>query len=75
LQALGITAAVATMKAALAFGPTRNLLQKMMPPGRGPTDQTMDAGAFECRIVGRTAEGSQEEVFLHVAAIQVIGSR
>jgi short subunit dehydrogenase-like uncharacterized protein len=67
LQALGITAAVATMNAALAFGPTRNLLQKMMPPGSGPTDQAMDAGAFECRIVGRTAEGSQEEVSLRVA--------
>jgi len=67
LQALGITAAVAAMNAALSFGPTRNMLQRMLPPGSGPTDQAMDAGSYECRIVGRTAGGSHEEVSLRVA--------
>jgi short subunit dehydrogenase-like uncharacterized protein len=67
LQALGIAAAVAGLHAALSFVPARNLLQRMVPPGSGPNDRDMDAGSYECRIVGRTAQGMQAEVSLRAA--------
>jgi short subunit dehydrogenase-like uncharacterized protein len=49
---------VATV-AGLSFGPTRRLLDRVLPePGEGPSEQTRERGYFDIDIRARTGEGS-----------------
>ena len=61
-QALGVDAAMAAFRALLGFGPTRRWLERKMPPGTGPSEAVMDAGFYECRIVGRSDDARSGEV-------------
>lgn len=41
-----------------AFGPTRRLLQRLVPaPGRGPSELMMERGWFKTELVGRSTRG------------------
>ncbi|MCU0951005.1 MAG: saccharopine dehydrogenase NADP-binding domain-containing protein [Burkholderiaceae bacterium] len=41
-----------------SFGPTRRVLQRLVPaPGRGPTEPMMERGWFKTELVGRSARG------------------
>lgn len=45
-----------------AFGPTRSLLQKVLPePGEGPSPEAQEAGFFDLRLYGRTDAGDTIE--------------
>ena len=60
VAAWGMTAGLAAFAGAASFGPTRKLLGKVIPkPGDGPSEAKQQAGWFDLRFVGRTAN-SQE---------------
>ena len=60
VAAWGMTAGLATFAAAASFGPTRTLLGKVIPkPGEGPSEAKQQAGYFDLRFVGRTADGQE----------------
>ena len=43
---------------ALAFGPTRDLARRALPkPGEGPSPEAQEAGYFDVRLYGETADG------------------
>jgi short subunit dehydrogenase-like uncharacterized protein len=43
-----------------AFGPTRKLLGRLLPsPGVAPTPEAQEAGFFDLRLYGRTADGDE----------------
>ncbi len=43
---------------AVSFGPTRSLIQRLLPkPGEGPDEETRRTGKFAVRLVSRTADG------------------
>jgi short subunit dehydrogenase-like uncharacterized protein len=59
LQALGLNA---VMQLLMKNGPTRRFLQRRLPPGSGPSEKAMDAGWFELKVSGHTADGKQANV-------------
>jgi short subunit dehydrogenase-like uncharacterized protein len=60
VAAWGMTAGLAAFTGAASFGPTRKLLGKVIPkPGDGPSEAKQQAGYFDLRFVGRTADGRE----------------
>ncbi len=60
LAAWGMTAGLAAFAGAASFGPTRKLLGKLIPePGAGPSEAKQQAGYFDLRFIGRTADGQE----------------
>jgi short subunit dehydrogenase-like uncharacterized protein len=60
VAAWAMTAGLAAFAGAASFGPTRSLLGKVIPkPGAGPSEATQQAGWFDLRFVGRTADGRE----------------
>jgi short subunit dehydrogenase-like uncharacterized protein len=60
VAAWGMTAGLAAFTGAASFGPTRKLLGKVIPkPGSGPSEAKQQAGWFDLRFVGRTADGRE----------------
>jgi short subunit dehydrogenase-like uncharacterized protein len=60
VAAWGMTAGLAAFTGAASFGPTRKLLGKVIPkPGAGPSEAKQQAGWFDLRFVGRTADGQE----------------
>ncbi|HSL74731.1 MAG TPA: saccharopine dehydrogenase NADP-binding domain-containing protein [Ilumatobacteraceae bacterium] len=60
VAAWGMTAGLAAFAGAASFGPTRTLLGKVIPkPGSGPSEAAQQAGFFDLRFVGRTADGRE----------------
>jgi short subunit dehydrogenase-like uncharacterized protein len=58
LAAYGITAALAGFFAGSAVKPTRWVIEKLVPqPGQGPSPDAQQAGFFDIRFVGKTADG------------------
>ena len=64
INAIGFKTITGILGAALGNRPTRSLLQKMIPPGHGPSEQTMDSGWFELRVRGKTDTGAAGMVTL-----------
>ena len=59
LRAAAVSAGVAAGIAAMAFGPTRALLDKVLPaPGDGPDEETRRNGSFETETRTRTSTGA-----------------
>lgn len=59
LRAAAVSAGVAAGIAAMAFGPTRSLLDKVLPaPGDGPDEETRRNGSFETETRTRTSTGA-----------------
>ncbi len=58
VTAAAITAGLAALVAAMGFGPTAGLLDRVLPaPGTGPDEQTRAAGFFRTVTTGSTASG------------------
>ena len=59
LRAVGVSAGLAIAIAGLAFGPTRAVLDRVLPaPGEGPDEQTRRNGGFDIEIRTRTTSGA-----------------
>jgi short subunit dehydrogenase-like uncharacterized protein len=57
-RAGAIVAALGGLVAGMSFGPTRKLLDKVLPsPGEGPSEKTQQRGFYEIAIHGRTTSG------------------
>jgi short subunit dehydrogenase-like uncharacterized protein len=58
--AAGMTAGLAAGMAGLAFGPTRAVLDHVLPsPGQGPSEATRRNGHFRMEVVARTTTGAR----------------
>ena len=58
VKAGAIVAALGGLVAGMGFGPTRTLLDKVLPaPGEGPSEKAQRRGFYEIAIHGRTASG------------------
>ncbi|HEX7353295.1 MAG TPA: saccharopine dehydrogenase NADP-binding domain-containing protein [Mycobacteriales bacterium] len=58
LAAVGVTAGLAAMAGAMAFGPARPLVGRLLPkPGEGPSAETRDKGWFRHDILATTTSG------------------
>ncbi|HEU4491633.1 MAG TPA: saccharopine dehydrogenase NADP-binding domain-containing protein [Jiangellales bacterium] len=58
--AAGMTGALAAGAAALAFGPTRAVLDRLLPePGEGPDEETRRRGRFRMEVHARTTTGAR----------------
>jgi len=59
VKAAAMTAGVAGLGAGLSFGPTRALLDRVLPdPGEGPSQQARERGSFGIEIHARTSSGA-----------------
>ena len=67
VKAGAMSAGLAGLVAGLAFGPTRGLLDRVLPsPGEGPGEEARRRGHFRIEIHGRSADGARHTA--HVAA-------
>lgn len=58
--AAGVTAGVAVGMAGMAFGPTRKVLDRVLPsPGDGPSEKARRNGHFRVEVVSRTSTGAR----------------
>lgn len=59
-KAMAITSGLLGFAGTAMFGPTRKLLERLVPsPGEGPDADAQVAGWFHIRFVGRTASGNE----------------
>ena len=59
LAAGAVAGGLAATVAAMSFGPTRTLLDRVLPkPGQGPSQKTMDGGRFASDFTARTEAGT-----------------
>ena len=58
--ATGVTAGLGAAMAGMAFGPTRKVLDKVLPkPGDGPSEEARRKGHFRIEVVSRTSSGAR----------------
>jgi len=58
VKAAAMTAAIGGLAAGLTFGPSRALLDRLLPaPGEGPSEQARQAGRFRVDVHTRTSKG------------------
>lgn len=59
-KASAVAGGMAGFAGMAAFGPTRKLLGRFLPePGEGPSEDVQEAGFFDLRLYGRTADGDE----------------
>ncbi|MEA2470224.1 MAG: hypothetical protein QOE38_1223 [Thermoleophilaceae bacterium] len=59
-MAAGMTAGLGGLMAGLGFGPSRSVLEKVLPSaGEGPSEKTRESGYFKIEIRARTSSGAQ----------------
>ena len=67
VKAAGVAAGVGALAGGMMFGPTRALLDRVLPaPGDGPSEQAREKGSFDIEIHTRTSSGAR--YVAHVAA-------
>ncbi len=60
VKAAAMTAAIGGLAAGLTFGPSRALLDRVLPaPGEGPSEQARQAGRFRIDIHARASNGTR----------------
>jgi short subunit dehydrogenase-like uncharacterized protein len=58
LRGYGITGAMGAFFTASAIGPTRWLVEKLVPsPGEGPSPEDQEKGFYDLRFIGKTEDG------------------
>ena len=58
--AVGMAGGVAGLAAGLAFGPSRTVLDRLLPaPGQGPSQQTREQGHFRIEVTATTTTGAR----------------
>jgi short subunit dehydrogenase-like uncharacterized protein len=69
VKAAAVTGGLAALAGGLSFGPTRQLLERVLPaPGEGPSERTREQGHFRIEVHGRTTSGAD-----HVARVAARG--
>jgi short subunit dehydrogenase-like uncharacterized protein len=59
-KAAGISAGIAALVGGLSFGPTRSLLDRVLPdPGEGPSEASRERGYFNVDVHARTTSGAR----------------
>ena len=59
-KASAVAGGMAGFAGMAAFAPTRKLLGRFLPePGEGPSEDAQEAGFFDLRLYGRTADGDE----------------
>jgi short subunit dehydrogenase-like uncharacterized protein len=59
-KASAVAGGMAGFAGMAAFAPSRKLLGRFLPePGEGPSEDTQEAGFFDLRLYGRTADGDE----------------
>jgi short subunit dehydrogenase-like uncharacterized protein len=59
VKAAAVTGGLAALTGGLSFGPTRQLLDRVLPgPGEGPSERSREQGYFRIAIHGRTTSGA-----------------
>lgn len=67
-SAAGFTAGQTAFIGAMAFGPTRSLVQSFLPePGEGPSREEIENGYFRVRLLGRGRDSDDRPFKLEVA--------
>jgi short subunit dehydrogenase-like uncharacterized protein len=67
VKAAGVAAGLTALAGGLVFGPTRSILDRVLPdPGDGPSEQTRANGRFAMEVHARSAQGRR--YVTHVAA-------
>ena len=65
LMAAGVTSALVATLAAMAFGPARPVLDRLLPaPGEGPSQTTMDSGRFRSEVLTVTSSGDRAQAVI-----------
>lgn len=64
IKALGFAAVLRVLDTMMRNEVTRRLLQRLIPPGSGPSEKEMDAAWFELRVCGTTKEGPKAEAVI-----------
>jgi short subunit dehydrogenase-like uncharacterized protein len=65
LGAVAMTAAIGAMLPAMAFGPTRKLMERKLPkPGEGPSREARERGYFIARLIGDGVDDSGQPLQL-----------
>jgi short subunit dehydrogenase-like uncharacterized protein len=60
VKAAAVTGGLGALAGGLAFGPTRKLLDRVLPsPGQGPSEETRRKGYFRIEIHARTSSGAR----------------
>jgi short subunit dehydrogenase-like uncharacterized protein len=60
VKATAVTGGVAAFTGAMMLGPTRKVLDRMLPdPGEGPSQKTREKGFFRIEITARTSTGAR----------------
>lgn len=60
LRGYGITGAMGAFFTASAIGPTRWLVEKLVPsPGEGPSPEDQEKGFYDLRFIGKTEDGKK----------------
>jgi short subunit dehydrogenase-like uncharacterized protein len=60
VKAAGIAGGIATLVAGLSVGPTRKLLDRVLPdPGEGPSEKAREKGFFNIDVHALTSEGGE----------------
>ncbi len=60
VRAAAMTAAIGGLAAGLTYGPSRALLDRLLPaPGEGPSEKARQAGRFRIDIHARTSKGTR----------------
>jgi len=60
VKAAAVAGGLAALAGGLAFGPTRKLLDRVLPsPGEGPSEETRRRGYFRIEIHARTSSGAR----------------
>jgi short subunit dehydrogenase-like uncharacterized protein len=68
-MASAVGAGMAAVQAGAGFGPTRAILERLLPaPGEGPNDRTRNAGFFKIEVRTRTSSGAR-----YVARVEAEG--
>ena len=59
-RAAAVAGGTAALMAGMWFGPTRSLLDRVLPePGSGPSEQALSRGRFTIEVVARTTTGAR----------------
>ena len=59
-MAAALTGGMGALMAGLSFGPTRSVLQKVLPSGgEGPSEKTRESGFFKIEIRAKTSSGAK----------------
>jgi short subunit dehydrogenase-like uncharacterized protein len=64
IQAIGFATVLRVLDTMMRNGITRRLLQRLIPPGSGPSEKAMNSAWFVLRVFGSTRDGATAEAII-----------